>query len=114
VPIFNGLRAPVARLNSNILPWLSQRDSDTRLLNYQSIGPFFSVLDKAASEFDQSGYRLHLSTLLGTASVVDQAALVHGKQALMAQCRAAARGRQQQNCAAVTTVLQGMLFGGVK
>ncbi|MHB8691286.1 MAG: MlaD family protein [Solirubrobacteraceae bacterium] len=114
VPIFNGLQAPVARLNSNILPWLSQRDSDTRLLNYQSIGPFFSVLDKAASEYDQSGYRLHLTTLLGSASVVDQAALVHGKQALAAQCRAVARPSQQRNCSAVTTILQGMLYGGVK
>jgi phospholipid/cholesterol/gamma-HCH transport system substrate-binding protein len=114
-PFFQGLRAPVARLNSNILPWLAQRDTDTRLLNYESIGPFFSVLDKAASEYDASGYRLHLTTLLGSASVTDEAALTTaGHSALMSQCRQAAKPAQLKDCGAVTNVLMGLLFGAKK
>ena len=55
VPLLAGLEPSLARLNSDILPWLGKRDTDTRVLNYESIGPTFSVLDKAAAEFDHSG-----------------------------------------------------------
>lgn len=113
-PFFKGLEAPVARLNSNILPWLQQRSPDTKIINYESIGPFFSVLNEAAAEYDSSGYRLHLSTLVGSASVIDEADLTAGQQALSAACRRAAKGAQAQNCGAVTNILMGMLYGGQK
>ena len=114
-PFFQGLESPVARLNSSILPWLQQRNSDTKIVNYESIGPFFSVLDKAASEYDESGYRLHLTTLAGSASVTDEAALTTaGQTALMSQCRQAAKPTQLKNCGAVTNVLMAMLFGAHK
>ena len=111
-PFFQGLSAPVARLNANILPWLAQRDTDTRLLNYESLGPFFSVLDEAAAEYDSSGYRLHLSTLLGSASITNEASLTApAKAGLMSQCRQAATPAQARNCGSVTQLLMGMLFG---
>ena len=72
VPVLTALEPTLNRLNSSILPWLGQRDSDTRVINYESIGPTFSVLDKAGAEYDEAGYRLHLSTLLGTASLLDE------------------------------------------
>jgi virulence factor Mce-like protein len=114
VPLVDNLKAPIARLNSNILPWLSERSSDTKLLNYESIGPFFSILDNAAGEYDSSGFRLHLSTLLGSASVIDQGDLTSGLQSLMAECKSAATGGQAKNCGAVTDALAGMLYGGQK
>jgi ABC-type transporter Mla subunit MlaD len=112
VPLLQQLQAPLAALNANILPWLQQRSSDTRLLNYESVGPFFSVLDGAAGEYDSSGYRLHLSTLLGSASVLDEADLTQGEQSLMSQCKAAATASETPNCGAVTQALAGMLYGG--
>jgi phospholipid/cholesterol/gamma-HCH transport system substrate-binding protein len=111
-PLLTALDAPVARLNSNILPWLAQRSSDTRLLNYESIGPFFSVLDEAAAEYDESGYRLHLSTLVGSASVEDESMVTAGKSALMATCRSAAKPRQRGDCAALSSTLADWLYGG--
>jgi virulence factor Mce-like protein len=114
VPLIDNLQAPITRLNSTILPWLAQRSSDTKLLNYESVGPFFSVLDNAAREYDSSGFRLHLSTLLGSASVIDQGDLTQGEDSLMAECRSAAKAGQARNCGAVTSVLAGMLYGGEK
>jgi len=111
-PLLTALDAPVARLNSNILPWLAQKSSDTRLRNYESIGPFFSVLDEAAAEYDESGYRLHLSTLVGTGSVEDESIDTAGKSAMMATCRRAAKPRQRQDCSAVSNVLTDWLYGG--
>lgn len=114
VPILQGLMAPIARLNDSIFPWLQQRDPDTRVINYQAIGPTFSVLDKAASEYDSSGYRLHLTTLLGSASVIDESALTAGHSSLMAECLRTARPAERPNCPAVTGLLMGTLFGGQK
>lgn len=114
VPILNGLKPTLQRLNASILPWLGERDSDTRMINYEAIGPTFSVLDKAASEYDSAGYRLHLSTLLGTASVLDEGLLTSDKSALMAQCRQVANARLRPGCSTVVSVLTGGLVGGGK
>ncbi|HET9073641.1 MAG TPA: MlaD family protein [Solirubrobacteraceae bacterium] len=109
-PLISALRAPLARLNTNILPWLSQRSSFTRLRNYESVGPFFSVLDNAAAGYDASGFRLYLSTLLGSASVIDEANLIQSERALSAGCRAAAKPGQAAGCGAVTRLLTGMFL----
>jgi ABC-type transporter Mla subunit MlaD len=112
VPLLTQLQAPLQRLNSNIFPWLSQRSSDTKLLNYESVGPFFSVLDGAAKEYDSSGFRLHLSTLLGTGSVLDESDLTQGVSALMSECQSSVSGAQSSDCGAMTKVMAGMLYGG--
>ena len=113
-PVLDNLRAPLDRLNGDVLPWLARRDTDTRVLNYESIGPTFSVLDKAAAEFDSSGYRLHLSTLLGSASVIDQSTLTTARSSMRAECSRVARPSQQRNCSAVSTILLGALYGGTR
>jgi ABC-type transporter Mla subunit MlaD len=113
-PVLNNLRPTIDRLNASILPWLAQRDPDTRVLNYASIGPAFSVLDKAASEYDTAGYRLHLSTLLGTASVLDQAILTQAKTTFAHQCLQVAPAAKRAGCGTVASVLTGGLFGGAK
>ena len=72
------------------------------------------LLDEAAAEFDESGYRLHLSTLLGSASVIDEPALTSAKRAMLSECHSVAKSRQQSDCSAVAAVLLGMLTGGQK
>jgi ABC-type transporter Mla subunit MlaD len=113
-PVLQNLQPTINRLNASILPWLSQRDPDTRMINYQAIGPTLSVLDKAASEYDTAGYRLHLSTLLGTASVLDGAVLTQAKSTFAHQCLQVAPTAKRASCSAVASVLTGGLFGGGK
>jgi hypothetical protein len=113
-PVLTGLRPTIDRLNSSILPWLGQRDPDTRMINYQSIGPTFSVLDKAGAEYDQAGYRLHLSTLLGSASLIDEGILTKAKSTFTSQCVRATHASQRANCSTVASVLTTGLFGGAK
>ncbi len=113
-PVLKNLKPTIDRLNASILPWLSQRDPDTRMINYESIGPTFSVLDKAASEFDTAGYRLHLSTLLGTASVLDEGILTQAHSTFTHQCLQVAPAAKRAGCGAVASVLTGGLFGGAK
>lgn len=62
VPVIDGLKPTIGRLNKEILPWLAERDDEAKTRNYEGIGPFFSVLNMAAAEYDAVGYRLHLST----------------------------------------------------
>lgn len=111
-PVLEGLMAPIARLNNQIFPWLQARDPDTRTINYEAIGPTFSVLDKAAAEYDQSGYRLHLSTLVGSASAIDESALGAAKRSMTSECQHAAGRGQRGNCSAVVALLAGALVGG--
>ncbi len=113
VPVLQSLQPTINRLNTSILPWLSQRDPDTRVINYESIGPTLSVLDKAASEYDTAGYRLHLSTLLGSASVLDEGILTQAKSTFSHQCLQLAPTKQV-GCSAIASVLTGGLFGGGK
>jgi hypothetical protein len=114
VPVLTALEPTINRLNSSILPWLGQRDSDTRVINYESIGPTFSVLDKAGAEYDEAGYRLHLSTLLGTASLLDEGVLTRAMSTFTSQCERVARAGQRAGCSTVASVLTGGLFGGPK
>jgi ABC-type transporter Mla subunit MlaD len=70
VPLVAGLQPTLRRLDSELLPYLRRRDPDTRLLNYESIGPFFAALGGVAGEFDAEGYFLHFATNLGPDSVM--------------------------------------------
>jgi virulence factor Mce-like protein len=101
VPVINGLKPTVNRLNSQILPWLRQRDDEEKLRNYEAIGPFFSVLNMAAAEYDSIGYRLHLSTPGGNNTLITAA------QAMFARsCDArAVNARQRVGCARMASVL---------
>jgi ABC-type transporter Mla subunit MlaD len=112
VPVLTSLEPTINRLNSSILPWLGRRDSDTRVINYESIGPAFSVLDKAGAEYDQAGYRLHLSTLLGSASLLDEGVLTRAQSTFTSQCDRVAHAGQRAKCSTVASVLTGGLFGG--
>jgi phospholipid/cholesterol/gamma-HCH transport system substrate-binding protein len=60
VPLLRALDPTLQRLIAELLPFLSSRDSGTKLRIYESIGPFFASIDSAASEFDSVGHRIRL------------------------------------------------------
>jgi virulence factor Mce-like protein len=100
-PVIDGLKPTVSRLNRDILPWLRQRDDEEKLPNYQAIGPFFSVLDMAAAEYDSIGYRLHLSTP-GANNTLLTAAQTSFARSCMAKVSTA---RRRIGCRRMATVL---------
>jgi hypothetical protein len=55
-PLFERLDPTLARLDAEILPFLDQRNSTTRLKNYEAIGPFFSTLASSSAQFDANGH----------------------------------------------------------
>jgi virulence factor Mce-like protein len=63
MPLISAGTPILDRANSSILPWLGQRDTDTGLLNYEAIGPFFSVLDSLPSPYDANGHMLNFQAL---------------------------------------------------
>lgn len=68
-PLLHGLTPTVTRLNTKLLPFLNTRDSDTRLKIYEGIGPTFSAIDSAASQFDGSSWFLHFDASVGLNSL---------------------------------------------
>jgi virulence factor Mce-like protein len=63
VPLVQHLEPTVDRVNDQLLGWLDKRDSDTRLRNFEAIGPFFSSMSSAASQYDTAGFRLRLGVI---------------------------------------------------
>jgi ABC-type transporter Mla subunit MlaD len=63
VPLMEGLDPTLTRLVSKLLPFLNSTDSGTKLKIYESIGPFFSSIDSAASQYDAIGHRIRLSVV---------------------------------------------------
>lgn len=51
-PLLSGLMPTLRRLNHVVIPWLSQRNPDTALKNYEAVGPTFATVDSSASMFD--------------------------------------------------------------
>ena len=68
-PLLRGLTPTIARLNARLLPFLNTRDDDTKLKIYEGIGPTFSAIDSAASQFDGSSWFLHFDAAAGVNSV---------------------------------------------
>jgi hypothetical protein len=61
VPLMKGLEPTLSRLDKELLPFLRETDPETRLKNYESIGPFSATLASAAAETDREGHRIRLS-----------------------------------------------------
>lgn len=68
-PLLRRLTPTVARLNGNLLPFLNRRDDDTKLKIYEGIGPTFSAISSAASQFDGSSWFLHFDASAGLNSL---------------------------------------------
>jgi ABC-type transporter Mla subunit MlaD len=69
-PLMQGLEPTLTRLDKELFPWLRKPDDGTRLPTYEMIGPFWSDLASAASEYDSEGYRIRLTVPLNTNSVI--------------------------------------------
>lgn len=71
VPLIDGLRPTISRLDKELLPYLDRGDPDLGGLRvYQSLGPFFSTISSAAGEFDAAGHWLHFPNDEGPNSVL--------------------------------------------
>ena len=55
VPLMQGLKPTLERLDKELLPFLRETDPETRLKNYEAIGPFSATLASAAAETDAEG-----------------------------------------------------------
>jgi virulence factor Mce-like protein len=107
VPVIDGLEPTVDRLNQTTLPWLTERDEESELRNFEAIGPFFSVLSMAAAEFDAVGHRLHLSTPGASNSVITLFQL----QFTRACAAKASNERERVGCRRMGKVLASGWFG---
>jgi phospholipid/cholesterol/gamma-HCH transport system substrate-binding protein len=99
VPLIAGLTPTVARLNQQLLPFLSRTDPATRLRNYEAIGPFVSALDSAAGEYEADGYFVHFMTGGGPDSV-------------LLPCDTGLDPTQHSRCNLVESLLGELLGGG--
>jgi ABC-type transporter Mla subunit MlaD len=68
-PLIGGLSPTVRRLNGQLIPFLNTRDTDIKLKVFEAIGPFFSDVNSAASQFDGSSWFLHFDASAGLNSV---------------------------------------------
>lgn len=60
----------VDRMRDVVVPWLRERDPDTKLRNYEAIGPTGSVLADAGSQFDANGFWIRFQTAPAERAVV--------------------------------------------
>lgn len=98
-PLMASLRPLVARLNTNLIPWLGQTDGDTRLRLYQAIGPFFSALDDSLGSYDANGYVYNFNVQVSSGSV-------------LLPCDTGPGGTNVQACAAAKAALSRRMAGG--
>jgi virulence factor Mce-like protein len=70
VPLMQALDPTLTRMLGDILPFLRQRDSGTKLLNYETIGPFWSALAMTAGEYDSVGYRIRFTVPPNSSSFI--------------------------------------------
>jgi virulence factor Mce-like protein len=59
------LTPTIDRLASSIVPWLGQRSPDTKLLNYQSIGPAVAAVNASGMDYDVNGFIQHFGGGIG-------------------------------------------------
>lgn len=109
VPLLRGLDPTLRRLDAELLPYLRRRDSGTRLRNYESLGPTFSVLDDVGAEYDSLGHRSRFTVPFGATSVSTayQDNLTRG-------CERTAGPSGRVNCAPLAQVISRAWFGGPK
>jgi ABC-type transporter Mla subunit MlaD len=70
VPLMNELDPTLRRLDGELIPYLHERDPETRLRNLEAIGPFWASLAMAASEYDAEGHRIRFTVPPGVNSLI--------------------------------------------
>jgi ABC-type transporter Mla subunit MlaD len=107
VPLMRELEPTLTRLDKELIPYLNEREPETRLLNYQTIGPFFASLDAAAAEFDREGYRIRLTVPPSNSSSLAMAPI----QTNMARACMSVRPNSSDACGKAAQLLSRALFG---
>jgi virulence factor Mce-like protein len=102
-PLLTTLQTGLDNTSSQIIPWLGATDPETRLRNYEAIGPFFSAVDSAASEYDGYGHMVNFQPGGGERSVENSLPC----QTFITNPNAT----QIANCQQLMSLL-GQLFGG--
>jgi phospholipid/cholesterol/gamma-HCH transport system substrate-binding protein len=107
IPLIAGLSPTLDRTSSQIIPFLNQTSSTTRLRNYEAIGPFFSAVDSSASTFDGGGFmqRFQPGQRAGASTQIppSECSNLHlsSSPALL------------QGCQSLVSAINGTLIGGV-
>jgi ABC-type transporter Mla subunit MlaD len=70
IPLIAGLTPIVNRLNTDLLPFLSRTDPDTRLKLYETFGPLASALSSSLSGFDANGHIFNFNVQPSLGSLV--------------------------------------------
>jgi hypothetical protein len=69
-PELNTLSNVVNRSNSSFVPWLQQRDPETKLLNYEAIGPAVAGVSSALSWGDVNGPLADFEAHIGEGAIL--------------------------------------------
>jgi virulence factor Mce-like protein len=110
-PLMRGLMPTLARLGTELDPWLARHDPSTGLRTYEAIGPTFGAIDSGASEMDGEGYWLHFPTQTDSRSIV--LGLPGGTGLAPARSLCTAHGVARARCASVLAALD-RVFGGAR
>jgi hypothetical protein len=110
VPLMQDLDPTLVRLDRELLPYLRKTDPETRLRNYEAIGPFWSALAMSAAEFDSEGHRIRFTVPLGANSAVSAPVT----SAMTRACATSALPRADVSCSSVVSWLSKSWFGTAK
>jgi virulence factor Mce-like protein len=110
VPLMQGLDPTLVRLDKELLPYLREKDPETRLKNYEAIGPFWAALASAAAETDAEGHRIRFTVPPGPNSYVSLPVTSSATKA----CNASALPAADMSCSRVVNALFNGWFGKPK
>jgi virulence factor Mce-like protein len=95
VPVMRGFTPTLKRTESTLLPWLRRHDDATKVTNGDAIGPLFSILASAGSNFDPAGHLMRFLGLAGGERTLNfspcQTFLVDPNAKQRVECRALVR-----------------------
>jgi virulence factor Mce-like protein len=65
-PLLAGLEPTLRRTRDTLLPWLDTTDKETRIKNYQAIGPVVAAVSSSAQQFDVNGHTQRFQAVSGS------------------------------------------------
>jgi ABC-type transporter Mla subunit MlaD len=109
-PLMRGLMPTLARMRTELDPWLARRDPSTGMRTYEALGPAFGAIDSGAGELDGEGYWLHFPTQTDTRSIAVGLPGGTGVASLRSLCRT--RSVDHGRCDSVIAALGHILGSG--
>jgi virulence factor Mce-like protein len=109
VPLMAELTPTMTRTDTQIVPFLNERSSTTKLRNYEAIGPFFAAVDSSASTLDAGGFmqRFQPGQRAGASTEIPPSAC-------SSLSGSAASSAFTKPCQALVAAINNALIGGVK